>query len=301
MKETSRVAHGENSIASIGSTRLDDSITEFGLALLAGSGVDWQPVGTAIVVAPHLAVTAKHVVDHCWRTFGQEHKLKFGDLHGDFGLIAFQMLPTGKGCLWAVRKCWRSPHSDLAVLQLDAYSEPAKTYRWRRPKLRVCPPAVGAKISSFGYLGGTVSATEDDTTLAISYDCAPKTAVGTVLEIHHERRDLGMLTFPCFRTNAPFGHGMSGGPIFVDGELNGIVCQSGIQENGQMRAYGMTLWPILATTLEVSLEHKPIAPITVYDLARRGYLNVSDLGGIEMAYSPDGTQTITYRYDNEMK
>ena len=45
-------------------TGLKSVITEFALALLGMNDEQWIPSGTAIVVAPHLAIAAKHVITH---------------------------------------------------------------------------------------------------------------------------------------------------------------------------------------------------------------------------------------------
>jgi hypothetical protein len=281
----------------IGETKLDDPITEFGLALLASRDGYWEAVGSAIVIGPHLALTAKHVLDYCSRAFGDSYKLKLGRLDQSFGLVALQVRPGSTGVLWCIQKFWRSPHSDLAVIQLDPFSEAAKQHRWKLPKTRIAPPLIGARVSCFGYLGGEVSASIDGDLMSVRYDCAPRTAVGTVVDVHEERRDRGMLDFPCFLTSAPFGHGMSGGPMFVDGHLNGLVCQSGLDEpDGKKRAYGTTLWPVLGTVLELSVEHEPSAPITVYELARRGYIGVVDLDRVRVTDMGDGQQRFDYRY-----
>src|SRR5262249_25696582 len=164
---------------------------------------------------PHLAITAKHVVDDCWRYFGEDRKLKFGELHGDFGLLAVQVLPDKRGALWAVRKLWCSPHTDIAILQLQPYSEPARSYRWCCPILRVLPPPEGAEVRCFGYRGGRANAVTTGDVTSVEWTSSPSTAGGYVVEVHHQHRDPGMLRFPCFQMNAPVTHGMSGGPIFV--------------------------------------------------------------------------------------
>lgn len=280
-------------------TGFDGVITEVAFGLLARKEDDCYPVGTAVTIAPHLAVTARHVVDELWRHFGDEYKLKFGRLDASFSLIAQQVQPNKLGAMWAVRKLWLSSHTDLAVLFLEPFSDSAKQYRWRKPMLRLSPPKVDDEVSCFGYRRGTAQATAEDNEIRILWNCSPSTAMGRVTEVHHAERDSGMLKFPCFRTNAPFTHGMSGGPIFVNGLLSGIVCAGGLEEvEGQKRCYGASLWPLLATTLELDVEgFSPNTSFTILDLIKRGFIGAVDLEAIRTRELEDGRVEIQFPTD----
>lgn len=270
---------------------LDGVITEVALGLIALRSGQWYPSGTAVVIAPHLAVTARHVVDDYWRKFDQNWKLGIGRSDADFGLLAQQVLLGRQGVLWAVRRLWRSEHSDLAVLQLSPYSELAAKYRWRCPILQLLPPPIGAQIQAFGYRGGNATEVLDDAhTTKVEWRTSPSTAVGAVVEVHDERRDLGMLNFPCFRTNAPFAHGMSGGPVFHAGRLAGIVCSSGLEgEDGHKMTYCTTLWPLLALKLQLDFDgHPPGSWYSVLNLVDRGFVCASDRARIVTC--PDGQE-----------
>jgi hypothetical protein len=241
-------------------TGLDGVITEFARALMAQRQDQWYPSGTAVVIAPHLALTVRHVVDDYWRQFDQNWRLRVGDNHGEFGLLALQVLPGRQGVLWAVRRLWRSEHLDLAILELSPYSENAMSYRWRCPSLRLLPPHVGAGIHTFGYHGGSADAEVDDaeTRTSVHWRSSPSTAVGQVTEVHEVRRDRGLLDFPCFCTNAPFTNGMSGGPVFHEGRLSGVICAGGLEGvDGQRITYGVTLWPLLALRLQLDVAGEP--------------------------------------------
>lgn len=259
-------------------TGLDGIITEVALALIAQQPHEWYASGTAVIIAPHLAITARHVVDDYWRHFDQNWKLKVGNTNGDFGLLAFQVIPGRRGVLWAVRHMWCSEHTDLAVLQLTPYSDLAANYRWRHPMLQFLPPAIGAEVWTFGYRGGSTQAMIDDAGTEVRCHSSPSTAVGSVMEVHERRRDRGFLSFPCFRTSAPFTHGMSGGPIFHAGRLAGIICSSGLQgDDGINMAYGTTLWPLLALKLQLSFaDHPPNSWYSILDLVDRGYVRAAD-------------------------
>ena len=95
------------STSGIHQTGVDGVITEFGFGLLAQRGDECYPVGTAVLLAPHLALTARHVVDELWRYFGDEYKLKFGKLDGSFVLFGLQVLPDKSG--------WFGNYGDLLI------------------------------------------------------------------------------------------------------------------------------------------------------------------------------------------
>lgn len=81
------------------------------------------------------------------------------------------------------------------------------------------------------------------------------TSVGTVVEIHDERRDNFSITWPCFRVNARFDGGMSGGPVFNEaGELCGLVCacMPPGEPGGDHVSYVTSLWPMLAIELDAT-------------------------------------------------
>lgn len=50
---------------------------------------------------------------------------------------------------------------------------------------------------------------------------------GTIEEVHSHRRDMSMVTFPSFLTNAEFPGGMSGGPVFTDDDRVVAVVSTG--------------------------------------------------------------------------
>jgi hypothetical protein len=77
-------------------TGLRSIITEFALALLSHRDNTYYACGTAIVVAPYLAMTARHVVEDYWFESLQLHE---SHSSGSFSLLAFQGLDEGADAL----------------------------------------------------------------------------------------------------------------------------------------------------------------------------------------------------------
>jgi hypothetical protein len=136
----------------------------------------------------------------------------------------------------------------------------------------------------------TLSAANEPT--IINY--AQQTAIssGSILEVHPLYRDRGLLSFPCFRTDAVFNHGMSGGPIFDEaGNVIGVVCSG---ETDSSYSYGSLIWPIFGAQIDF-LKEPGEAGKTIYDLAVSGKIQTDEsLKSINVTTNPDGSRTINY-------
>src|ERR1043166_6794674 len=102
--------------------------------------------GTACLIAGHLAITAKHVLEAVIRKFGAKSQPNCIEVDG-YSLRLCQVLPGPIYRIWNVSKAWTCP-SDIAILQLelDRTSEPEACVEWRVPLLRVVPPPTGQKV-----------------------------------------------------------------------------------------------------------------------------------------------------------
>ncbi len=69
----------------------------------------------------------------------------------------------------------------------------------------------------------------------------------TVVDICEPYRDHGILTYPCYRLDRPIDHAFSGGPVFYDGALAGVV-SAGFdalpEEHIPPYQYVASLWPL---------------------------------------------------------
>ncbi len=265
-------------------TGLNSPITEFALALAARRGDTFAPSGTAIVIAPYLALTAKHVIEDYWRRFETAPLVAACDDEsgnpqtnnpGKFSILAYQVLGGGRtGQIWNVTKIVLSTFTDVAFLHLTHPIGGVRGYEWRGVKLRLDPPPVGARIVGFGYHSPRISVVvSDGSNSEIEWQDSPTTTAGEVLEIYRKRRDSSMLPFPCYRTSARFEHGMSGGPVFNDqGELCGLICAGGKTENDYY-SHVTTLWPSMGTVMDIDRKGFPSGQsYPVLELARDGYI-----------------------------
>jgi hypothetical protein len=253
-------------------TESPSPITEFGIALASKRDNYYWACGTAVIVAPHLAITATHNVQDHWEK-NQGKWPEAGDVTGGFSLFAFQVPEGGEACLWTVPRLWNSPHTDITFLKLIPGSVSAASYRWRQPKLNALPPDVGSRIAAFGYHSSKI---EPGT--PVQWHHKLSNSFGTVKDVYVERRDSVLRKYPCFSTDARFDGGMSGGPVFNEaGELCGLIC-SGIDAfdaQDQHTCYVSTLWPSLATFIDLDrVGHPTGVQYPAIELARDGQMVV---------------------------
>jgi hypothetical protein len=211
-------------------------------------------VGTACLIGGHLAITARHVLEHAVERFGTARKSASGTLEvSGYSIRLIQVLPGPTYNIWNVSKAWVCS-SDIAILHfgLDGSSAPETPVSWRVPLIRVVPPPTGQKVLAFGYRESKIQVTTTNGNRHIDFNDIPTTSAGEVGQIFAERRDSSMLTFPCFEVLARFAPGMSGGLVIdEEGRLCGLVC-SAMQFADQTMpplSYAATLWPMLTTII----------------------------------------------------
>jgi hypothetical protein len=218
------------------------------------------------------------------------------DATGRFSLILVQVVEQ-QANLWAVTRFWSSDISDIVLLRLTPYSVGATDYRFRHLTLDLLPPDVGERITAFGYHENEVVSPGEK---MVTLRQRAATSHGQVVEIHHEFRDKGFLRFPCFRTNARFEGGMSGGPVFNSSrQLCGLVC-SGLPPfttDGEHTSYAVSLWPAMAIPIDLSrVGYPPDARYPLFDLVRDNFLVAANSDRVLVeALDQTGTSRISIR------
>lgn len=253
---------------------------------------NFVPVGTGFVVGGDgLMMTASHVVLEAAAAAGHVVRDEPQDLQGG-ELYALYVSdekhgPNNEhfvGGLWPVQKSWCDCSLDIGWCWLQRAERDGKPVLFRRMRLSPGLPKVGDEITAFGYHGlSEPMKTGADGKRVVTYDQKGSFTTGRIIEIHAERRDSSMLRFPCFRTDARFDPGMSGGPVVnKEGSVCGVICSSlGVAagEEGYI-SYASLVWPVLGTEIEVApAEGKPVRATKIEELVRSGYI------------ATDGTET----------
>jgi hypothetical protein len=114
----------------------------------------WQlyVAGTACVLAGHVAITAKHVLEDIVRRHGMNQTSEREAEVTACAMRLYQVLPGPNYRVWNVHNAWACPRTDIAILHFGLWrsSSEAEEIAWKSPRLRVMPPPVGDKVVAFG-------------------------------------------------------------------------------------------------------------------------------------------------------
>jgi S1-C subfamily serine protease len=218
---------------------------------LLGLGADGSVVqsGSGFFVAPGLLVTARHVVDDYWRQLTGERMTadavaQLKDNAG-FSIIASQLV-DGHPVQWDIIRMFAADPVDVVFLEAQRHDGAQLPNSWPVATFSFLPPSVGELIFAIGFpfqKYETVGAQQ------FRWNQKASLAGGEVDEVHPHHRDSARLPFPCFRTNARFEGGMSGGPVVnALGQVCGVICQS-LPANAPTEdhaSYVSLLWPCLS-------------------------------------------------------
>lgn len=269
------------------------------------------PIGTGFVINPNgLFISASHVLLEAKKKATRKIN-EYGKFYDHFELHAIyvsnELHPNSDNFIGgpiSVSHIWIPDHLDIGFGWLNLPKRISDGSPVLLSSVRIHPglPAIGSRIAAIGYyeMEGYLS-TENEP--LVNYATRTALASGTIQEIHPEYRDRGMLKFPCFRTNARFEPGMSGGPIFTeDGSVCGVVCagEKLIEQPSDYNTYGSLIWPIFGCEIEsANNSSTKLEPILIYDLAREGHISTDEtLEQIKVVKNPDGTTTTSVRASN---
>jgi hypothetical protein len=148
--------------------------------------------------------------------------------------------------------------------------------------LDLTPPPIGSRVVGFGHHSASGRIRIDaNGTRHIEVNTDGAATVGEVQEIHPVRRDSVRLAFPCFRVNARFDGGMSGGPLFGDnGRVCGVICSSlpPGDEAEEHCSYAATLWPLMGLPVDVNPSPYRVLdqPYPFIEFAKQQIIHVDD-------------------------
>jgi hypothetical protein len=276
------------------------------MPLLTMSGNSLVAIGTGFVITSDgLMMTAAHVIEEAVKQ-GIPRKRPDGGF--DYLLQFYALYITNKtdddsghyiGGVLPILKAWHSPELDIGYCRLGS---PYGQNGWmpKLPVFRLSPsiPAVGENILGCGYyqMNGSVGDQTEDGKLEVDYSQNAAYTRGRIIEVYPQRRDSGMLRFPCFRTDARFDSGMSGGPILNErGGVCGVICSSlpADESSPEHISYGSLIWPAFGTPIEVERPEQGSTMTTVYDLAKEGHVAVDEtFDSLQIKIQPDGSRTV---------
>jgi hypothetical protein len=229
---------------------------DFTFALVAYNDGVYYPVGSACLIGPGFAVTAKHVLRYMHKVVAglttdedspdvKESKEgpNFNLVPDDgVGLDALQYLPNGSIRRFAVSGYIQIgyKYTDLMVLRLapHASSPLPNPMQWRLPTLDLVPPKAGRKVHGYGFP---------------DHPHCPKISDDPWLSDHFLYQSLGEVqrvnledNFKDFQTSMRTMSGMSGGPVFATHDREDRFC--GII----VRGGPLTDWSLIAPVWQIA-------------------------------------------------
>lgn len=231
------------------------------MPILIGIGPDEDLLcyGSCFIALPHMAITAKHVVEELLKqdpgiAAGREAKYEYWVVQVKWESNEHSYV------VWTIDSIALSAHSDIAIIWLKALNENADRYKeWKAVPVTFDPPPVGATVKAFGlhnvrFNGSRVNADGKFEHVELNFDRSVST--GVVRQQYWGGRDKGMYNFPCFEVDAKFEHGMSGGLVITDdSRVCGIVCGSlsAMSTDEPHVSYVTMLWPMMAISVDPRL------------------------------------------------
>lgn len=195
--------------------------------------------GTAVLVAPGVALTAKHVIEPHW------DRLVNGDKHS----MCIGITPTGMNG-WTVKKVTLLTELDIAILGLELNSEMPPDRTFRQTVISTRLPRIGDRLQVVGFRANSATRSFEGES-GYGVDGAMLVSAGIVRERYPHGRDRVMLPWPVLEVDCPTWGGMSGGPVFDEhGHLIGLLCSSFSVEEGDGMSYVSLLWPALGVKFE---------------------------------------------------
>ena len=187
--------------------------------------------GSAVLVAPGIALCATHVV----RPYIDA--LVAGTATGFCMGIAKSGLQ-----IWQLHQGTPVPDTDLTIISLTYRSSLPDDCTFSQANLTTRLPRVGEQLTLVGFRADSAEL-EDRTFVARA---SVLVCVGQVTAQYPKGRDSVMIPWPALEVDCQAWGGMSGGPVFdTNGYVVGIVCTSVGDHTVGSPAYVSLLWPAM--------------------------------------------------------
>ena len=243
--------------------------------------------GTAVMIAPGLAISAKHL-------FNERHDRLGPLLAGNELLYAVGLRPGGHAEIWRLQHLTASNdgQGDLAVLSLGLVSDLPASRRFTCLPLTARRPLRGEQLTIVGFHFDENNNLLDGATGAVSATGRMYAAVGEVSQFYWPVRDSFSAPFPAFEILCGIRGGTSGGAVLdQEGRVVGVVSRGFLDEEPPTLAawcvdvfgwHVTTSWPrnfYPAST--------PIANIPVVRIRDRQHLTIKNDGTIDLRFPVD--------------
>lgn len=244
-----------------------------------GEGNVLDVVGTAVLLAPGVAISAKHIfADHLGAI-----------MNGEVVLYGAGLRAGGEADLWQVQHVvYSDDGGDLAILAMQLVTGLPDDNEFACFSLSARRPRVGERLTLVGFQFRQ----DDDLLDGMSVDIAVRghmfTAVGEVSQVFWPVRDAVTASFPAIEILCGVHGGMSGGAVFDrDGDVVGVISRGFLDSEPPSLAawcvgiFGWHLtssWPPKAYPPDT-----PIAAIPAIRIAGSEHFTVTDDGTVQFS------------------
>jgi hypothetical protein len=193
--------------------------------------------GSAVMIAPGLAVTATHVFMDFWEGLeaGQE-RMALQGIRSD-----------GTADMWNVQNITRTDGDDMALLGVDLMSKIHPDWYISTFPLTTRTPVPGEPILIAGFREDKEFRHVEPGELGAQTNVGDMyIAQGKVGDIYEDGRDAVLLSFPSFEVNCGSHGGMSGGAVLDDaGKLLGVITRGWATDGGDGPTYATRITELL--------------------------------------------------------
>jgi hypothetical protein len=219
-----------------------DNWDHFGSVLLALHLVDGSTVsvhGSAVLVAPGVAIAANHVIDDFLTRLS---------IQGDASLSCAS-IASSQMMMWDCRKIVIVPDADLAILILRYASALPPENMFRMAAITTRLPKVGEQVCMVGFTATGGEFPFDRVGYTVVGDV--RVSVGRIGARYPTGRDKIMVPSPALEVGSWTSGAMSGGPVFDQhGLLVGIVSACLATEDREGPSHVSLLYPALMTPID---------------------------------------------------
>jgi len=215
-----------------------ESLNGVVLAITFTNGQADRIEGSAVIVAPGIALCSAHVIQP-----------KIDALMSSLEeVICFGL--TSKGTqIWRIRKVTIVTDSDIAILGLELSSDISPEDTIHQTVITTRLPKIGERVTIFGFRAGELEFPRVGNEVP-TFSFNLLVCAGEVVE-RYVSRDRVMMPWPTLEVSCPTWGGMSGGPVFdSNGKILGLLSSSFTTDSGDGPSYVSLLIPCLSTQFE---------------------------------------------------
>jgi hypothetical protein len=206
------------------------------LALIFGDGEKSWCMGSAVMVAPGVALCASHVIEPHIEDLMQMR------VEGVCFGVASQG-PQG----WRIRNVRGTALSDVCIISLESASEIPADNTFYKASITTRLPAIGEQLTVSGFRP-VQRVFHSDFKGEAQLGALLKISMGTVTQQFPRGRDRLLVPWPALEIDCPAWGAMSGGPVFDNrGFLVGLISRSLETADEPSPMICSLLWPILAS------------------------------------------------------